>query len=55
MLVKDHEMLKHWMTAKRVVIRFNGDKYYKDFNLPKEQLTQLREVYQAWNIMGGKP
>lgn len=53
--VTDHEMLKHWMTAKRVVVRFNGDKYYKDFTLPTEQQTQLREVSQAWKIMGGKP
>jgi hypothetical protein len=53
--VKDHEMFNHWMTAKRVVARFNGDKYIKDFTLPIEQLTQLREVYQAWKIMGGKP
>lgn len=55
MPVKDHEMLNHLMTAKRVVTRFDGDKYYKDFTLPAEQLTQLREVYQAWKIMDGKP
>lgn len=55
MPVKDHAMLNHWMTAKRVVIRFNGDKYYDDFTLPHGQQAQLREVYQAWKIMGGKP
>ena len=55
MPVKDHAMLNHWMTAKRVVIRFNGDKYYNDFTLPHGQQAQLREVYQAWKIMGGKP
>lgn len=55
MPVKNHEMLNHLMTAKRVVTRFEGDKYYKDVTLPNEQLTQLREVYQAWKIMGGKP
>lgn len=55
MPVKDHAMLNHWMTAKRVVIRFNGDKYYDDFILPKGQQVQLREVYQAWKIMGGTP
>lgn len=53
--VKDHEMLNHWMTAKRVVVRFNGDQYYNDFTLPQSQQTQLREVYQAWKVMGGKP
>lgn len=55
MPVKDHEMLSHWMTAKRVVVRFNGAQYYNDFTLPKSQQTQLSEVYQAWKVMGGKP
>lgn len=55
MPVKDHEMLNHWMTAKRVVVRFNGDQYYDDFTLPQSQQKQLREVYQAWKAMGGKP
>ena len=55
MPVKDHEMLSHWMTAKRVVIRFNGDKYNNDFTLPQGQQAQLREVYQAWKTLGGKP
>lgn len=53
--VKDHQMLNHWMNAKRVVVRFNGDKYYKDFTLPQGQQVQLRDVYQAWKVMGGKP
>jgi len=53
--VKDHDMLSRWMTAKRVVIRFNGDKYYDDFVLPERQQLQLREVYAAWTGMGGKP
>lgn len=55
MPVKDHEMLNRWITAKRVVVRFNGDQYYNDFTLPRGQQAQLREVYQAWKIMGGKP
>ena len=54
MRVYDHAMLNHLMTAKRVVIRFEGDKYYHDFVLPQEQQTQLQEVYQAWKNMGGK-
>lgn len=53
MPVKDHEMLKHWMTAKRVVVRFNGNQYYDDFTLPKGQQNQLNEVYQAWKAVGG--
>lgn len=55
MPVIDHGMLNHWMTAKRVVVRFNGDQYYDDFTLPQSQQAQLREVYQAWKVMGGKP
>lgn len=55
MPVRDHGMLNHWMTAKRVVVRFNGDLYHNDFTLPQGQQTQLREVYQAWKVMGGKP
>lgn len=55
MPIKDYEMLNHWMTAKRVVVRFNGDQYYRDFALPQNQQTQLQEVYRAWKIMGGKP
>jgi outer membrane murein-binding lipoprotein Lpp len=55
MPVTDHEMLNHWMTAKRVIIRFDGKQYYKDFTLPQGQKNQLREVYEAWKNMGGKP
>lgn len=53
--VKDHSMFEHWMTAKRVVVRFNGDKYYDDFSVPERQRIQMREVYGAWKNMGGKP
>ncbi|WP_372012468.1 outer membrane protein assembly factor BamD [Pseudoxanthomonas sp. 10H] len=53
--VKDHAMLNQWMNAERVVVRFNGDQYYDDFTLPKEQQARLLEVYQAWKAMGGKP
>jgi outer membrane murein-binding lipoprotein Lpp len=55
MPLKDYAMLEHLMNAKRVVIRFDGDKYYNDFTLPAQQQMQLREVYQAWKVMGGKP
>lgn len=55
MPVKDHEMLSHWIAASRVVVRFNGDKYYYDFTLSEGQKAQLREVYQAWKTMGGRP
>lgn len=52
--VPDHQMFSHVMSAKRVVIRFNGDQYYNDFTVPQSQLSQLRDVYQAWKAMGGK-
>ena len=55
MPVKDHDMLNHWMSAKRVVVRFNGNQYSHDFILPLSQQTQLREVYKAWTVMGGRP
>lgn len=55
MPVSDHEMLKNWMAAKRVVVRFMGDPNTDDFVLPQDQQAQLREVYQAWKVMGGKP
>lgn len=53
--VENHKMLKDWLSAKRVVVRFNGDKYYDDFILPQNQQIQLLEVYQVWKNMGGKP
>ena len=53
--LEDHPMLEAWLNAERVVVRFNGDKYYHDLVVPRAQLNQLREVYQAWQAMGGKP
>lgn len=55
MPIENHRMLNHCLSAKRVVVRFNGAQYYNDFILPKGQQTQLREVYQAWKVMGGNP
>lgn len=54
MRAPSQEVMNHWMTAKRVVIRFEGDKYINDFTLPASQQAQLREVYWAWKSMGGK-
>lgn len=55
MPVKDHQMLTALMTAKKVIIRFDGKQYYDDFLVPKEQQAQLREVYDVWKSMGGTP
>lgn len=52
--VKDFDMLNHWMSAKRVIVRLEGNQYYKDFTLSQKQQMQMREVYQAWKLMGGK-
>lgn len=51
--VKDHQMVKQIMSAKRVIIRFNGNTYYSDFTLPQAQQEQMREVYAAWQGLGG--
>ena len=53
--VKDHAMLSQIMAADRVVIRFTGDQYRHDFEVPASQKLQLREVDQAWRAMNGKP
>lgn len=52
--LEDHKMFKQWMSAKKVVFRFEGRTYYKDFILPRNQNERLREVYKAWEVMGGK-
>ncbi len=53
--VENHAMIEHWLKAKHLVVRFNGDKYRSDFTVPSSQQTQLREVYAAWKGMGGVP
>lgn len=53
--VTDHAMLSQWLSAKRVVIRFHGRQYYSDLTLPQSQQLQMREVYSAWQGMGGRP
>ena len=51
--VEDHKMLNHWISAKKVTIRFHGDKYQSDFVLPQAQQNQMGEVYAMWKKMGG--
>lgn len=51
--VEDLAMVSHWMSAAKVVVRFNGDKYYDDLTLTAGQRTQMREVFDAWRGMGG--
>jgi hypothetical protein len=51
--VEDHAMLSYLISAKKVTIRFHGDKYYSDFVLPQAQQNQMGEVYAIWKKMGG--
>lgn len=51
--VENHEMLNNIMNAKKVIIRFNGEKYYHDFILSKEQQALMKDVYKAWKGLGG--
>ena len=51
--VEDHTMVSHLISAKKVTIRFHGDKYYSDFVLPRAQQIQMGEVYAMWRKMGG--
>ena len=53
--VTDHAMITQLLSAKRVIIRFHGNQYYSDLTLPKSQQDQMREVYSAWQSMGGRP
>jgi hypothetical protein len=47
----DHAHLEDLLNAKRVVVRFDGDKYYSDFTWPVAQQTQAKEVFTAWKTL----
>lgn len=53
--ITDHQMLQSVMNAKKVVIRFHGDTYYSDFTVPSEQKNMMKDVYAAWQSLGGTP
>lgn len=50
----DMGMLNKIISAKKVVIRYDGRQYYHDFVLPESQKTALRETLLAWQRYGGK-
>ena len=53
--VSDFEMLSKILSAKKVVIRYDGRQYYHDFVLPESQKSAMRDVLLAWERYGGKP
>lgn len=46
--------IKKLANAKDPTIRFEGDKYYKDFKPAKEQLNMMREVIAAYEAASGE-
>lgn len=52
--VEDMAMLNKILSAKKVVIRYDGRQYYHDFVLPESQKTAMRETLLAWQRYGGK-
>lgn len=53
--ITDYQMLQSVMNAKQVVIRFHGDTYYSDFTVPSGQKNMMKDVYVAWQSLGGTP
>lgn len=47
-IVADHKVVETILQAKKVTVRFEGDKYYADFALPAPQQRNMREVFAAW-------
>lgn len=52
--LKDRKMLEAVLTAKKVIVRFNGKQYYKDFVLPEPQKQAMKDIILAWQRYGGK-
>jgi len=50
----DMAMLNKILSAKKVVIRYDGRQYYHDFVLPDSQKTAMKETLLAWQRYGGK-
>lgn len=47
--------IKKMANAKKVVMRLEGDKYYKDITLTRQQIQALKEVVQAYEGARGRP
>lgn len=52
--VEDMAMLNSILSAKKVVIRYDGRQYYHDFVLPDSQKNAMKESLLAWQRYGGK-
>lgn len=52
--LSDFAMLDTVMSANRVIVRFDGDQYYKDFILPASQKQAMKDILLAWKRYGGK-
>lgn len=52
--VSDMVMLNKILSAKKVVIRYDGRQYYHDFVLPESQKKAMKETLLAWQRYGGK-
>lgn len=52
--VDDMAMLNKILSAKKVVIRYDGRQYYHDFVLSETQKTAMKETLLAWQRYGGK-
>ncbi len=48
--VSDFKMLDAVLSAKKVLIRFDGQQYYSDFTLPEAQKTAMRDIVLAGAI-----
>ena len=51
---KEREMLEAITKSKRVILRFEGDKYQKDRDLSDSEINRIRTVLTAYRIMGGE-
>lgn len=49
----NHAVLNKVLSAKRVIVRFNGKQYYQDFTVPAGQLKAMREIQLSWKRYGG--
>lgn len=45
------EIAERIANSKRAVIRFNGQKFYDDYVIPRKDKTVIQEVLMAWEIM----
>ncbi|WP_460044160.1 hypothetical protein [Pseudomonas sp. S2_H01] len=52
--LSNRPMIDKVIASKKVIVRFNGRQYYKDFILPDAQKLAMKEIIAAWKAHGGK-